>query len=966
MNKPGIWVKTFMLLFALILTACGGGGSSDKTVVNTYTIGGNISVLVGSGLVLQNNAGDDLTIVANATSFTFGRALADSASYSVSVFTQPGSPNQVCSVTDGSGTVSGANISNVAISCVTSSYTISGTVSGLAGSGLLLQNNVGDDLIVSANGNFSFTGAITDGNDYSVSVLSQPGSPNQVCSVTNGSGTVTGANIANVDVSCVTSTYTLGGTVSGLEGSGLILQNNGTDDLVISANGGFTFASVYADGIVYSITVAIQPGSPVQACGVTNGNGTLAGVSINNISVSCPPVVSAAYPRFAYVPNRGNNSVSYYAVENDTGRLRYQGNVDTGDGPIAITLDPSESYAYVTNFIDDNISQYGIGTDGVLTAMTPATVAAGELPQSVSIDPWGNYAYVANRVSDNISQYNIGANGALTAMAPAVVATGDAPVFVTIDPSGRYVYVVNNYDDNVSQYRIDTDGTLTAMTPATVATGDGPGSITVDPSGRYAYVTSISDDIISQYSIGTDGALTAMLNPTVTAGDDPLSVITDISGSYAYVSNYGDATVSQYNIGADGALTAMIPANVPSGDGSRTVTVDPSGSYVYVANASDNSVSQFSIGADGALIPVAPANIAARLNPYAVVVTGGVAPVSAVAQYAYVANGGDYTLSQYTFATDGSLIGMVAATVAVGYDPESIAVDPTGSYVYVATDTLFGTSQYIAQYLIGADGALTAMTPATIVVGDGSKSVTVDPSGSYVYVANSDDNTISQYSIGTNGTLAAMTPATVAAGSGFWSPWSVTVDASGSYAYAANSDNTVSQFRITNDGALVALTPATVAAGNLSRSVTVDPSGSYAYVANGGDNSVSQYTIGADGKLTAMAIPVVAAGDGPWSVTVDASGSYVYVANNGDNTISQYSIGSDGALTHLSAAIAAGQSPRSITTDISGSYVYVSNYNDGNVSQYRIGATGILTAMTPATVSSRTFPNSIVTTGHFE
>jgi 6-phosphogluconolactonase (cycloisomerase 2 family) len=111
---------------------------------------------------------------------------------------------------------------------------------------------------------------------------------------------------------------------------------------------------------------------------------------------------------------------------------------------------------------------------------------------------------------------------------------------------------------------------------------------------------------------------------------------------------------------------------------------------------------------------------------------------------------------------------------------------------------------------------------------------------------------------------------------------------------------------------------------------------------------------------------VVAAGDGPWSVTVDASGSYVYVANNGDNTISQYSIGSDGALTHLSAAIAAGQSPRSITTDISGSYVYVSNYNDGNVSQYRIGATGILTAMTPATVSSRTFPNSIVTTGHFE
>ena len=79
------------------------------------------------------------------------------------------------------------------------------------------------------------------------------------------------------DETVVINTYTIGGTVSGLEGSGMVLQNNGTDDLTISGNGDFIFAATIVDDNAYSVTVATQPGSPVQACAVTNGSGTLAG-----------------------------------------------------------------------------------------------------------------------------------------------------------------------------------------------------------------------------------------------------------------------------------------------------------------------------------------------------------------------------------------------------------------------------------------------------------------------------------------------------------------------------------------------------------------------------------------------------------------------------------------------------------------------------------------------------------------
>ncbi len=78
-------------------------------------------------------------------------------------------------------------------------YTIGGTVSGLSGT-LVLQNNGGDNLTMSADGSFTFATAVIDGNGYSVSILSQP--TGQTCTVNNASGTVNGANINTVSVTC--------------------------------------------------------------------------------------------------------------------------------------------------------------------------------------------------------------------------------------------------------------------------------------------------------------------------------------------------------------------------------------------------------------------------------------------------------------------------------------------------------------------------------------------------------------------------------------------------------------------------------------------------------------------------------------------------------------------------------------------------------------------------------------------
>ena len=278
-----------LVVCSALVAACGGGGGGDSSPPpppTTFTLGGTLTGLAtGASVVLQLNGASNTTVSANG-SYSFANAIASGTAYAVTVSTQPS--GQTCTVANGSGTAS-ANVTNIAIACVTTApgtVTIGGTVSGLAAStSVVLQNNGGSNLTVSADGNFTFATAINSGAAYAVTVLTQPSG--QTCTVASGSGTAS-ANVTNVAVTCSNTppqTFTLGGTLSGLAaGTSITLQNNGGSDLTVSANGGFTFAAPINSGATYAVTVSTQPAG--QTCTVTNGSGT-ASANVTNVAVSC-------------------------------------------------------------------------------------------------------------------------------------------------------------------------------------------------------------------------------------------------------------------------------------------------------------------------------------------------------------------------------------------------------------------------------------------------------------------------------------------------------------------------------------------------------------------------------------------------------------------------------------------------------------------------------------------------------
>lgn len=272
-------MKRVLLLCILLVVGIGGcGGTGSSTAAQTlFTVGGTITGLAGT-VVLQNNAANDLTITESGT-FTFTTEVADGAAYAVTVSSQP--DGLTCSVSNGTGTVAGAKITDISIVCSDTTYTVGGTITGLSGT-VVLQNSAADDLTVTESGNFTFSTAVADGAGYEVTVKTQPSG--LTCSVSSGQGTLSGANVTNVTIVCAAATYTVGGTLAGLSGT-VVLQNNSGNDLTLTANGAFTFTTALADGASYTIAVSTQPDD--ASCSVATGTGTVSGANVTTVTVTC-------------------------------------------------------------------------------------------------------------------------------------------------------------------------------------------------------------------------------------------------------------------------------------------------------------------------------------------------------------------------------------------------------------------------------------------------------------------------------------------------------------------------------------------------------------------------------------------------------------------------------------------------------------------------------------------------------
>jgi len=735
----------------------------------------------------------------------------------------------------------------VAVTCTTSAYTIGGSVTGLTGTGLVLQDNGGDNLAISTNGTFVFATPHANSYVYFVTILTQPAG--QTCTVSPAAGVVSGANATAVVVTCATTTYSIGGTITGLGSStGLKLQNNGVDTLNVSLGATvFTFATKLPSGTTYGVTISQQPTG--KTCTVNSASGPVTTANIASVSVIC-------------------STASYFIGGTTVTGLTGSGLVlqNNGADDLTVTVGP---YNFATKLAFNSTYNVTVKTQptGPNQVCTVAT-ATGTVPAADVTD--------ANVTC--VNAYTIGGTitGAFAGIGPILQNNGGDNLFIPAITTAPTLFTFSTPIADTTTYSVTQ--LIRARAPSQNCSaitggsnGDGSGIVSGLDVTNVA-ITCTSSTVLPQFAYVTN----SMANTTFGAAD----------------------TVSAFTINPGGDLAAATTPTTASGDGPYSVAVDPTGQFAYVVNSNADSVSVY-----------------------------GITPVSGVLSVA---------------DANGAIAGS-QSSIATGDNPKSIAIHPSGKFAYVANQgegpPYYSTGNTLSVYSINMTNgalsaidadALTTLSQPTIATGTFPYAVTVDPLGKFAYVTNYASNDISTYTI--DQTTGALTPvgAAVAAGTG---PSSIVTDPTGKCALVANniSENVMSYTINPATGALAWASTVAGAVGSAPRSVAVDPdTGLYAYVANAGSGDVSAYGI----TLASCAIAsidtdagtvglqaTIAAGSVPFSVNVDPSGQFVYVANFGSNNISVYSI-TGGALTPIDADavtaglqnFAAGSGPTSVTT----------------------------------------------------
>ena len=569
-----------------VLGGSGVMGSSALSVTvscvqNGYMVGGSLSGYSGSGLQVTTTGSnpETKTIEAGSTGWYFDTTYNHSNTYSISIATQPTDPWQYCTVTQNqSGTIteSSGSMSTADISCSMESYNLSGSISGLTYDGLVLSLN-GSSVSVSGGSTSVDFGSLESGTDYTISIVSQPSY--QSCTVSSGTGTVEGADISSISVSCSYLSYNVGGSVSGLVNSDTVTITDGTYGSVTVSNGsGQTFYTLEHNS-VYSLSASASG----YTCSITggsggSGDGTVFGADVSDIAVVCS---ADSYAFTGEVKNLVNSDT--VTISSGTG----------SSTTLAIgTSQPLFNLTHGTDYtITASASGYTCGVTGGENGDGTGRVDVSAVSDIVVDCSPSSYTYngsvsgitvgtdVVNfdiDVEGVTGSYSVTGGGAATGV--AVTHGDDYTVSVTSFPAGYSTCAVTGGQNGDGTGRVDgADPTafVITCTPNTY-------TLNLNVSDTGSHLTSGTNQLVSTGTIATTFD---------TAGGGTASVNLSYGSSYAIALDTSDLNYSTCTV--SGSLSGSVVTNPTDVDVSCSLT------YSQMGVIATYTGSQSSVALDG-------------------------------------------------------------------------------------------------------------------------------------------------------------------------------------------------------------------------------------------------------------------------------------------------------------------------------------------------------------------------------
>jgi 6-phosphogluconolactonase len=410
-------------------------------------------------------------------------------------------------------------------------------------------------------------------------------------------------------------TYTVGGTVSGLSGTGLVLQINSGNSLSVAAAGSFTFGSSVVSGSTYNVTVSAHPTS--QRCLVSNGAGTANG-NVSNVAIACRASIS----KFLYVPSTASGTVSAFAINADTGALTpVPGSPFPTAVPqlVTITADPADKFLFLaggspTTPASGTLAAYSVDSSSGILASTGTTLSYSGQPIRIAFHPSQRLLYLHTRADTVFQIYGYqydSASGALASVngLPIGPRSFNPAAF---NASGTHYYVADfGVPPVLLDYAVDTTSGMLTLAGQFTTNGAAALIPTVGPSGSYLYLSvSIAGGVqLMKFSLAASGAVADQGEfLQVPAGFNAPSGFV-FRGNFLYFLNRpapGTTNVPNpihgFTVGNDGALVSLPGSPFSAGGRITSLGPDPLGRYIAASNTVDGTLTLFRVDANtGAL-----------------------------------------------------------------------------------------------------------------------------------------------------------------------------------------------------------------------------------------------------------------------------------------------------------------------------------------------------------------------------
>lgn len=314
--------------------------------------------------------------------------------------------------------------------------------------------------------------------------------------------------------------------------------------------------------------------------------------------------------------------------------------------------------------------------------------------------------------------------------------------------TGDYIYVGNGNNTFIAGFGLNSSGALSVLSGSPYNNGVAAQSVAVTPANTFLYAGTTNG--IYAYAINSNGSIAVQNSGSAVAQDMVATQMqVDSTGNYLLASGFGTSIGAQaigiYTINTStGLLTAVGGSPIPlyTGNGSIPAVVTPTGllitpnnSYVYVSLGA-LGVQILTLGAGGALSAGSLPSLLTPISTSTSPSDTGLAsdPLSAFLFVSEINTG----LRVLSIGTGGSLKEVSGSPYAAGTGPNGVILDPTGSYVYVANK---GSNNISAFTLTAASGKLTAIAGSPFASGGQLPTALVnDNTKKFVAVINSGAN----------------------------------------------------------------------------------------------------------------------------------------------------------------------------------------------------------------------------------